>query len=168
MKAEVEHKEPIVVGFFILQYAKLRTLELFYIFSRKFCDFNSFEEMEMDTNSLHLAVTHDSLGDWLKPDMREVWNNIGMNDCSNTFAADSSNNFFPCTCCSKHIKQDKREPEIFMEEICCTELICLYSKTYCCFDQSTDKIKFSNKEFNKRTLQESGARHLEKYRCVLD
>ena len=27
-KAEVEHREPIIVGFFILQYAKLRLLEL--------------------------------------------------------------------------------------------------------------------------------------------
>ena len=59
----------------------------------KFCDFNTFEEMEMYTDSLYLAVAHDSLVDCIKPDMREVWNNIRMNDCSNGFAADSSNNF---------------------------------------------------------------------------
>ena len=129
VKADVEQKEPIIVGFFILQYAKLRMLELFYNFFRKFCDFNSFEKKEMDTDSLYLTVAHDSLGVCLKPDMREVWNNIRMNDCSNTFAADSSNNFFPRTCCSKHIKQDKREPGIFKEEFCCTEKICLCSKT---------------------------------------
>ena len=52
VKFEVEHKEPIIVGFFILQFAKLRMLELYYIFSQKFCDFNSSEEMEMDTDSL--------------------------------------------------------------------------------------------------------------------
>ena len=28
-KSEIEHKEPIIVGFFILQYAKLRMLELY-------------------------------------------------------------------------------------------------------------------------------------------
>ena len=28
-KAETEHGEPIIVGFFILQYAKLRMLELY-------------------------------------------------------------------------------------------------------------------------------------------
>ena len=28
VKAEIEHREPIIVGFFILQYAKLRMLEL--------------------------------------------------------------------------------------------------------------------------------------------
>ena len=31
-KAEIEHKEPIIFGFFILQYAKLRMLELYYNF----------------------------------------------------------------------------------------------------------------------------------------
>ena len=29
VKSEIEHREPIIVGFFILQYAKLRMLELF-------------------------------------------------------------------------------------------------------------------------------------------
>ena len=31
-RSEIEHKEPIVVGFIILQYAKLKMLELFYKF----------------------------------------------------------------------------------------------------------------------------------------
>ena len=155
VKADVEHKGPITVGFFILQYAKLRMLELYYNFFQKFCASNSFEETEMDTDSLYLALAHNSLEDCIKLDMREVWNNIRMNACSNTFAAASSNNFFPRTCCSKHIKHDKREPGIFKEEFRCTEMICLCSKLYCCFDQSTDKIKFSSKRLNKRTLQES-------------
>ena len=36
------------IDFFILQYAKLRTLELYY----KFCDVNKTVELEMDTDSL--------------------------------------------------------------------------------------------------------------------
>ena len=36
VKADAEHKEPIIVGFFILQYAKLRMLELYYNFFQKF------------------------------------------------------------------------------------------------------------------------------------
>ena len=31
-KAEIEQREPIIVGYIILQYAKLRTLELYYKF----------------------------------------------------------------------------------------------------------------------------------------
>ena len=56
-KAEIEHREPIIVGFFILQYAKLRMLELHYIFFERFCDVNKFEDLEMDTDSLYLALS---------------------------------------------------------------------------------------------------------------
>ena len=52
VKSEIEHREPIIVGFFILQYAKLRMLELYYNFFKKFCDTDKYEELEMDTNSL--------------------------------------------------------------------------------------------------------------------
>ena len=51
-KAQIEHKEPIIVGFFILQDAKLRMLELYYNFFTRFCDVNKFEELKMDTDSL--------------------------------------------------------------------------------------------------------------------
>ena len=56
VKSTIEHREPIIVGFFILQYARLRMLELFYKFFDKFCDVNKFEELETDTDSLYLAL----------------------------------------------------------------------------------------------------------------
>ena len=56
-KAEIEHRETIIVGFFILQYAKLRMLELYYNFFDRFCDVNNFEELEMETDSLYLALS---------------------------------------------------------------------------------------------------------------
>ena len=36
VKSEIEHRDPIIVGFFILQYAELRMLELFYNFFDNF------------------------------------------------------------------------------------------------------------------------------------
>ena len=36
VKSEIEQREPIIVGFFILQYAKLRMLELYYILFKSF------------------------------------------------------------------------------------------------------------------------------------
>ena len=52
VKSEIEHREPIIVGFFILQYAKMRMLQLYYNFFKKFCDTDKYEELEMDTDSL--------------------------------------------------------------------------------------------------------------------
>ena len=48
LKSTIEHRELFIVGFFILQYAKLRMLELCYNFFDKFCDVNNFEELEKD------------------------------------------------------------------------------------------------------------------------
>ena len=91
---EVEHKQPIIVNFLILQSAQLPVLELYYIFLDKFCDFNSLEEMEMDTNYLYLALPQHSLEDCIKPKMSEAWIKVSKQDCSNTFSADSFSNFY--------------------------------------------------------------------------
>ena len=50
-KSAIEHEEPIIAGFFILQYAKLRMLELYYNFFTKFCGTEKYAEMKMDTFS---------------------------------------------------------------------------------------------------------------------
>ena len=77
LKSTIEHREPIIVGFFILQYAKLRMLELYYNFFDKFCDVNKFEELEMDTDSLYLALAEENLYDCIKPDKRAAWEKLG-------------------------------------------------------------------------------------------
>ena len=75
---------------------------------------------------------------------------------------------FPRTCCSKHKKHDKRETGLFKEEFRCTEMLCLCSKTYCCYDSKSQKYKFSSKGLNKPALEDSGDGPMAKYRQVLD
>ena len=138
-KAEIEHKEPIIVGFFILQYAKLRMLELYYNFFTRFCDVNKFEELETDTDSLYIALAANELEDCIRPEMRAEWKRLRSNDCVDNFTADGAANFFPRKCCVKHKQHNKGEPGLFKEEFRCTEMLCLCSKTYCCHDV-TSKI----------------------------
>ena len=168
LKSTIEHREPIIVGFFILQYAKLRMLELYYNFFEKFCDVNKFEELEMDPDSLYLALAEENLYDCIQPDKRAAWEKMRESDCRDSFKADAKSNFFPRRCCSIHKKHDKREPGLFEEEFRCTERLCLCSKTYCCYDNKSDKFKFSSKGLNKRVLEDSGDGPLAKYRRVLD
>ena len=73
VKAQIEHKEPIIVGFFILQYAKLPMLELYYNFFTRFCDLNKFEELKMDTDSLYLVLAEKELKGCIRPEMRAEW-----------------------------------------------------------------------------------------------
>ena len=129
VKPEAEHREPIIVGFFILQYAKLRMLELYYNFFKQYCDESKFEELEMDTDSLYLALAENDISDCIRQDKLAEWTDIRKEDCCNYFEADSLRNFFPRTCCSTHSQLDKREPGLFKEEFRATEMICLCSKT---------------------------------------
>ena len=168
VKSTIEHREPIIVGFFILQYAKLRMLELYYNFFDKFCDVKKFEELEMDTDSLYMALAHEILYECIRPEMKSTWKELRSNDCVENFRADCNKNFFPRTCCPKHVKHDKREPGLFKEEFRCTEMLSLCSKTYCCYDSRTKKTKFSSKGLNKNVLEENNDGPLQKYRKVLD
>ena len=143
-KTEIEHKEPIIVGFFFLQHAKLRMLELYYNFFTRFCDVNKFEELEMDTDSLYLALAEKELEDCIRPEMRAEWQMLPSNDCVGSFTADAVANFLPRTCCVNYKQHDKREPGVFKEEFRGTEMLCLGSKTYCCYDVTSNKLKFSS------------------------
>ena len=93
---------------------------------------------------------------------------LRSNDCVDNFTADAVPNFFPRTCCVKHKQHDKRELGLFKEEFRCTKMLCLCSKTYCCYDVISNKLKFSSKGLNKRVLEQSGDGPLEKYRRVLN
>ena len=100
-KAQIEQKEPMIVGVFILQYAKLRMIELYYNFFNRFCDVNKFEDLEMDTDSLYLALTEKELEDCIRPEARAEWQKLRSNDCVDGFSADAVANCFPTTCCVK-------------------------------------------------------------------
>ena len=100
--------------------------------------------------------------------MRAEWQKLRSNDCVDKFTADAVANFFPRTCCVKHKQHDKREPGFFKEEFRCTEMLCLSSKTYCCYEIISNKLKFSSKGLNKRVLEQGGDGILEKYRRVLN
>ena len=52
-------------------------------------------------------------------------------------------------------------------EFRCTEMLCLCSKTYCCYDSNSIKYKFNSKSLNERTLEDCGDGPLAKYRKVL-
>ena len=167
-KAQIEHKEPIIVGFFSLQYAKLRMLGLYYNLFTRFCDVNKFEVLEMDRDSLYLALAEKELEDCLRPEMRAEWQRLRSNDCVNSFTAVAVADFLARTFWMKHKQHEKRESGLFKEEFNCTEMLCLCSETYCCYYVSSKKFKFSSKRRNKSVLEQNGDGPLDKYWGVLN
>ena len=78
VKSENEHRESIIVGFFILQDAKFRMLELFYKFFKKFSDTEKYEQLEMDTGSLYLTLSEENLEDIILPERRNEWEAVRL------------------------------------------------------------------------------------------
>ena len=77
--------------------------------------------------------------------MRTEWQKLRPTDCVTTFTTDAVGSFLPRKCCVKHKQHNKREPGLFKEEFRCTEMLCLCSETYCCYDVTSNKPKFSSK-----------------------
>ena len=101
-KAQIEHKDPIIVGFFVLQYAKLRILVLYDNFFTRFCDVYKFEVLEKDTDSLYPSLAQKELEDCIRPEKRAEWQKLPSSDCDYGLTADAVANFLPRTCCVKH------------------------------------------------------------------
>ena len=166
VKSESEHREPIIVGFLLMQSTELRMLKFFYNFFKRFCE--KYEELEMVTNSLYLALPVENLEDNILPEKRSEWEAIHSRDCTDSFTAIATGNFFPGACCTAHKKHDMREPGLFKEEFRCTKVLCLCRNTYCCYDRKSNKYKVSSKGLNKRTLEDCGDGPMSKYGKVLE
>ena len=121
-QAQIENKDPISVAFFILQYAKLRKLELCHNFLTNICDVIKFEEMELDRDLLYLDLAEKELGKCVGHEMRAHWQKLRSNDCVDSFIADAVAIFFPRTCFVKQKQLDQRKPVLFREEFICTEM----------------------------------------------
>ena len=141
---------PIQLGYHILQLAKLKMLEFKYDFMDKFCIPNSFEYLEMDTDSAYMALAAKTLEDIIKPDMLSLYKSSITGRCDDR-AFTAQDGFFPRSCCATHKAYDKRTPGLFKVEAEGNAMIALCSKTYI-LKQKDDKYKFSSKGINKNAL----------------
>ena len=130
-KRKIKLDLPIQLGYFILQYAKLRMLEFYYDFMDVYVDRSDFEYCEMDTDSAYMAISGSCLDEVIKPDMRNKYERGLKGFCTDDqIEAETNFHWFPRTCCSKHAKFDKRTPGLFKLEYQGNELIGLCSKIY--------------------------------------
>ena len=122
---------PLQIGFTILQYAKLRMLEMYYDFIDYFIDRQHFELGEMDTDSLYMGFTNENINNLIKENLQEEYNNLIFNQCKDIDLKPEEGRFFiPRQCCEKHTKWDSKIPGIFKTEYSGKELISLNSKCY--------------------------------------
>ena len=83
-----------MLGFFTIQYAKLRVLVFYYNFFDNFCDFSKFKELEKDTVSMYLALAEKKLTDCFRLEMRKEGAILQSHDCDE-FHSRSIRKLFP-------------------------------------------------------------------------
>ena len=88
VKSEIEHREQIIVGFFI----KVRMLEVFFNFFTKFCDTDKYEELGLKTDCLYIALSKENWEDIFFPKKRPEWDQLCSKDCTDNFAANATDN----------------------------------------------------------------------------
>ena len=144
-------------------------MELYYNFFKKICQTDKYDELEMHTDSLYLALSEENLEDVLFPEKLAKSEQLRSKDCTDNFTANATDYLFHRVCGITPKKHDKRELGLFKEEFRCAAMVCLCSRTYCCYDKRTNKYKFSSKRLNKRTWEECGdGGPMSKYRKVLE
>jgi hypothetical protein len=152
---------PTQIGFFILQYAKLRMLSFHYDCIDKLIDRSHYQLMETDTDSYYYAIDNKTIESVIKPEHMNQYNGQVYGNCQGEIKADL--NWFPRKCCDIHSKHDSRTPGLFKLEFQGEEMVALCSKTYI-ITQTPESFKLSCKGVNKRNISNP----LPLYKSVLD
>ena len=129
-KDKLTIERPFQVGIVVYQLAKLRMLQFYYEFLDYYLDRRDFELIQMDTDSMFFALSHDKFEDAIKPDYRDQFEE----DKKLWLAWD---------------KWSNREPGLFKLEKQGTRAIALCSKCYV-EDETGGQAKMSSKGVNKR------------------
>ena len=130
-KDKLTISRPFLVGIVVYQLVKLRMLQFYYEFLDYYLDRRDFELIQMDTDSMYFALSHDKFEDTIKPDYMAQFEA----DKKSWLAWD---------------KWSNREPGLFKLEKQGTRAIALCSKCYYVEDESGGQAKMSSKGVNKR------------------
>ena len=126
-KKTVKYTLPVHVGFFVLQYAKLRMLQFYYDFIVRYVERPLFEYCEMDTDSAYLALAAESVDDLVTPTLRDHYFRHRSEWLPSECCDDHRNDYVRCrlanrpwvgdeACCKARRAFDKRTPGLFKVE----------------------------------------------------
>lgn len=156
-KLKVILDTPVVLGFAVLQYAKLRMLQFYYDCIDRFVSRQDFQYIEMDTDSAYMALSGE-FRSVVRPECREqFFEEYGQwfvrpycdahyRDFVNTRINSKSWNMQDC--CQRQYNHDRRTPGLFKEEFIGDGIVALNSKTYYCW--KGEDSKYSTKGISKK------------------
>ena len=154
---------PHQIGFFVYQYAKLKMLQFYHDCLCVYLNKNSFQLIEMDTDSLYMALSTTSLDEAVIKSKRQAffenkhhWFPAEACDkCRDKYVKTKTANqtWVQEPCCLEKQLYDKRTPGLMKLEWSGNGCIALCSKSYICFgshDATGNKLatKGVNKHLN--------------------
>jgi hypothetical protein len=108
-KEKLDISLPIQIGYFILQYAKLRMSQFYYDYMDVFVDRADFAYFEMDTDSAYMALSGPTFASVVRHEMKDSYQRALTECCRD----DVDPQWLPRTCCTKHAKYEKKTPGLF-------------------------------------------------------
>ena len=139
-KRRVTITRPYQCGIAVYQLAKLRMLEFYYDFVDKFCDRRDFEVIQMDTDSLYMALTAEDFDEIIRPELKELY----KDEKPKWLVTD---------------EYSKRVPGLFKPEFKGKRVIALTSKCYFADNGEESIPKFSCKGVSRRQNKMSWKRY---------
>ena len=139
-KRQVTITRPYQCGIAVYQLAKLRMLEFYYDFVDKFCDRRDFEVIQMDTDSLYMALSAEDFDEIIRPDLKELY----KDEKTKWLVTD---------------EYSKRVPGLFKPEFKGKRMIALTSKCYFADNGEESIPKFSCKGVSRRQNKMSWERY---------
>ena len=157
-KKTVTYALPVHVGFFVLQYAKMRMLQLYYDFINRYLERPLFQYCEMYTDSAYLAFPGESVDVLVTPEVREHYFRHRSEWLPSECCDEHTSEYVRCrlayrlwtgdgACCKAPRAFDKKTPGLFKVECSGDGFVGLCSKTYITF---TDASSFGTVSYSKR------------------
>ena len=151
-KKRIVHDNPVQLGYFILQYAKLKMLEFYYNFLMTYIDVSDFAFLQMDTDSIYLAISSENLKDIIKPEFLTKYSDAIYKQCDiDEISADGEKNWFPRECCRSHKVFDSRTTGLFKLEFTGNIFYGTCSKCYTVANEKGE-TKLSCKGINRAAI----------------
>ena len=130
-KPRITIRRPFQVGIAVYQLAKLQMLEFYYDFLDRYVDRRDFELIQMNTDSLYMAISGERLEDIVRPELKQEY--------------EAQKN--------QWLSWDKwsgRTPGLFKLKCEGSRMIALCSKCYFVDEAEGEKKKFSTKGMSKK------------------
>lgn len=150
LKKKIVMNTPLTIGFFVLNYAKLRLLSYYYDFIDKYFDRRDYELIQCDTDSLYIAFSDSNIENLIKPDMIDDYKK-------------NVNNWLPRKSPKEATLYDNRKPGLFKLEYEGHVIVALNSKMYSIHNKDECHTKFSSKGVSKKHV----TKPTEMYKTVL-